>query len=152
MAWAAATVGGVVGWMIGLKAGRNFVTGRGPLRSLRVAAVARGERVFERYPVTAIIMSPSWVAGIHGVRPRVYQPVNALSAALWAGGIGLSAYLIGPAVLDFVSDLGAGHWRGRGGRDRRLLRAGDPPAQTTARASGGANEPQPGATARSGSS
>lgn len=106
VAWAAATLGGIVGWMIGLKAGRNLLTGRGPLRSLRVAAVARGERVFERYPVTAIILSPSWIAGIHGVRSRVYQPVNALSAALWAGGIGLGAYLIGPTVLDFVSDLG----------------------------------------------
>lgn len=152
VAWAAATVGGVVGWMIGLKAGRSLVTGRGPLRSLRVAAVARGERVFERYPVTAIILSPSWIAGIHGVRSRVYQPVNALSAALWAGGIGLSAYLIGPTVLDVVSDLGfvtgtavvvvivACFVLEIGRRRRRRARRG------------GATGQQPGATARSGSS
>ena len=152
VAWAGATLGGAVGWMIGLKAGRNLLTGRGPLRSLRLAAVARGERVFERYPVTAIILSPSWIAGIHGVRARVYQPVNALSAALWAGGIGLSAYLIGPAVLDFVGDLGLVtgtvvvvvlvgclvlEIRRRRRRRGRVA---------------GTDEPQAGATARSGSS
>ena len=29
-----------------------------------------------------------------------------LSSALWAGGIGLGAYYVGPPVLDFVGDLG----------------------------------------------
>lgn len=106
VAWAAATAGGVIGWLIGLKAGRAFLIAPGPLLSLRVKAVKRGEEVFERYPVIAIVLTPSWIAGIHRVRGAVYQPTNAISAALWAAGIGFGAYLIGPAVVDLVDDWG----------------------------------------------
>jgi membrane protein DedA with SNARE-associated domain len=106
IAWFGAAVGGVVGWVIGLKAGRALVTARGPLRRLRLHAVARGEDVFRRYPVIAIVLTPSWIAGIHRVRAALYLPVNAIGAALWAVGIGLSAYLAGPTVIDFVGDLG----------------------------------------------
>lgn len=106
VAWAAATAGGVVGWLIGLKAGRAFLTAPGPLYSLRLGAVRRGERIFERYAVVAVLLTPSWVAGIHRVRPSVYHPTNAISAAVWASGLGLGAYLAGPVVLDFFNDLG----------------------------------------------
>jgi len=106
VAWVAATAGGVVGWVIGLKAGRAVLTGPGPFRSLRIGAVARGERVFARHPVTAIILTPPWIAGIHRVRGSIYQPTNAVSAAIWAAGIGFGAFLIGPAIVDFVDDFG----------------------------------------------
>lgn len=107
VAWAAATGGGIVGWFIGRGAGRALVTAPGPLHAMRVRAVERGERVFTRYPVIAIVLTPSWVAGINAVRARVYHPTNAVSAAVWAAGIGLGAYLVGPTVVDAVGDLGA---------------------------------------------
>lgn len=106
VAWGAATVGGIGGWLLGMRLGRTVVTAPGPLRHMRVAAVDRGERVFGRMPVTAILLTPSWVAGIHKVRPLVYLPVNAVSAALWAGGIGGAAYALGPSVIDAVNDAG----------------------------------------------
>jgi membrane protein DedA with SNARE-associated domain len=106
VAWVAATVGGIVGWMIGLKAGRAVLVAPGPLRHARISAVARGEMVFARFAVIAIVMTPSWIAGIHRVGAAVYLPTNAAAAALWAGGIGLGAYFIGPTVIDFVQDLG----------------------------------------------
>jgi membrane protein DedA with SNARE-associated domain len=106
IAWFGAAVGGVVGWVIGLKAGRALITARGPLRRLRLHAVARGEDVFRRYPVIAIVLTPSWIAGIHRVGAAIYLPVNAIGAAIWAVGIGLGAYLAGPTVIDFVDDLG----------------------------------------------
>lgn len=106
VAWIAATVGGIVGWLIGLKAGRAVLVAPGPLHSLRVGAVARGERVFERHPVIAILVTPAWIAGIHRVRGAVYQPINVLSAAIWAAVIGFGVYVIGPAVDDFVDDFG----------------------------------------------
>jgi membrane protein DedA with SNARE-associated domain len=105
-AWVGATVGGVVGWAVGLKAGRALLTAPGPLERARLAAVRRGEEIFERWPVAAILVTPAWIAGIHRVRNRVYQPTNAISAAMWAAGIGFGAYLIGPAIVDFVGDLG----------------------------------------------
>jgi membrane-associated protein len=106
VAWLSATAGGIVGWVIGLKAGRALLTGPGPLRRLRVRAVQQGERVFARQPVLAILLAPAFVAGIHRVRTSVYLLVNAVGAALWAAGIGLAAYWAGPPVVDAVGDLG----------------------------------------------
>ena len=108
VAWAAATIGGILGWAIGLKAGRGLLTAPGPLHGPRLRAVQRGERVFERYAVIAVLLTPSWIAGINKVRSSVFQPTNAAAAALWAGGIGVGAYLAGPAVTDVVDDFGTG--------------------------------------------
>jgi membrane protein DedA with SNARE-associated domain len=106
VAWIAATLGGIAGWLIGMIAGRTVVTARGPLRRLRLGAVERGEEVFSRFPVMAILLTPSWVAGIHRVRTAIYLPINAASAALWALGFGLGAYVIGPSVIELASDFG----------------------------------------------
>lgn len=106
VAFAAAAVGGVVGWMIGMIGGRTLVTAPGPLLKARMAAVRRGDEVFERHPVVAILLTPAWVAGIHRVRTDVYLILNLIGAAVWAAGIGLAAYWIGPSVIDFVGDLG----------------------------------------------
>ncbi len=106
VAWIGATVGGVAGWLIGMKAGRAVLTTRGPLHGMRGKALARGDEVFERHPVLGVLLTPSWIAGIHRVRKRLYVPVNAAAAALWAVGIGLGAFFVGPAVVDVVDDVG----------------------------------------------
>lgn len=107
VAWLAATVGGIAGWLGGRKGGRTVLTARGPLRAMRVRAVARGEALFARHPVAAILLTPSWIAGINRARPALYLSLNAASAAVWAGGIGLGAYVAGPAVIEVVDDVGA---------------------------------------------
>ena len=106
VAWVAASLGGTAGWLIGLKAGRAILTARGPLLHLRLRAVERGEEVFDRYPVLAIIVCPTWVAGIHRVGPVLFNVVDVLSALVWAVGIGLGAYFVGPAIIDAAQDLG----------------------------------------------
>jgi membrane protein DedA with SNARE-associated domain len=106
VAWLGATVGGMAGWLAGLLGGRAVVTAHGPLHSARIKAVQRGEEVFARHPVLAIYLTPSWVAGIHRPPTSTYLIVNVLTSLLWAGGIGLGAYVVGPPVLDFVADLG----------------------------------------------
>ncbi len=105
-AFAGATAGGVAGWWIGLKAGRGVLAGPGPLRGMRLRALARGDDVFNRYAVIAILLTPSWIAGISRVNTTVYQVTNVVSAAVWAVGIGLTAYVAGPPVVDLVSDAG----------------------------------------------
>ncbi|MGZ4295217.1 MAG: DedA family protein [Solirubrobacteraceae bacterium] len=108
VAWVSATMGGIIGWVVGRRAGRTILTARGPLHAGRLRAVQRGERIFERYAVIAVLLTPSWIAGIHRVRSRVYQPTNAAAAAVWAGAIGVGSYLAGPAVIEWVSDFGTG--------------------------------------------
>jgi membrane protein DedA with SNARE-associated domain len=106
VAWAAATAGGVAGWYIGMHAGRAVLTTTGPFHGARRRALARGEEVFKRWTVIAILLTPSWTAGILRVRARIYLPTNAAGALVWAVGIGLGAYLIGPAVVDVIDDVG----------------------------------------------
>ncbi len=106
VAWLGATCGGVVGWLIGMKGGRRVLTTRGPLHQMRQLALGRGDEVFQRYTIVAILLTPSWIAGIHRVGAVVYNLTNVISAFVWAAGIGVGAYLIGPAVVDFVGDLG----------------------------------------------
>ena len=106
VAFVGGTVGGIVGWLIGLKAGRTVLTAPGPLHRARIRALERGDRIFHRHVGIAVIITPAWVAGIHHVRARVYLPLNALAALIWAVGVGLGAYYLGPSIADFVGDLG----------------------------------------------
>lgn len=106
VAWLAATAGGAVGWWVGMKFGRGVLTTRGPFRRMRVNALKRGEEVFKRHAVVAIILTPSWIAGIHRVNARTYHLTNVITAAIWAVGIGLGAYFAGPVIIDAVSDVG----------------------------------------------
>lgn len=106
VAFVAAAGGGVVGWWAGLVAGRKLLSAPGPLLRLRLRTLERGEEVFARHPVIAILLTPAPIAGIHRVRPMVFLAVNTASALAWALGIGLGSYFIGPSVIDAVGDLG----------------------------------------------
>ena len=106
LAFLAATLGGITGWLVGLIAGRSVLTAPGPLRKARLHAVARGEQLFKRREVVAILLTPSWVAGINRSGVGIYMLTNAASAIVWAVVLGLGAYYAGPPVLDLVGDLG----------------------------------------------
>ena len=106
VAWAGASAGGTAGWIVGVKGGRGLLTAPGPLRHLRLAVIARGDRFYERYGPVAVMFTPSWVAGIHDMRWSRFLPANAISALTWALSIGLGAYLIGPSITDIAADAG----------------------------------------------
>jgi membrane protein DedA with SNARE-associated domain len=106
VAWAGASVGGTIGWIVGLKGGRGVLTAPGPLHHLRLALIARGDRFYARYGPIAVLFTPSWVAGIHAMRTSRFLPANAVSALAWALSIGLGAYFVGPSITDIVADAG----------------------------------------------
>lgn len=105
-AFAAAMIGGIVGWLVGLAGGRSLLTAPGPLRTMRLNAAARGEQLFRRMEVPAILLTPSWVAGINRSAPGIYLLTNALSALVWAVVLGVGAYFLGPPILDVFGDVG----------------------------------------------
>jgi membrane protein DedA with SNARE-associated domain len=105
-AWAGASVGGMGGWLLGLKGGRGLLTAAGPLHGLRLALIARGDRFYERFGAIAVLFTPSWMAGIHDMRWSRFLPANAVSALAWALGFGGGAYLIGPSITDVAADIG----------------------------------------------
>ena len=106
VAFMASVAGGLVGWSIGLKAGRSLLARPGPFVRQRRRALERGDEVFERYPAFAVLMTFSWMAGIHHVRASVYLIWNAVGALVWTLGIGLGAFFAGPPIVDFVDDAG----------------------------------------------
>lgn len=106
-AWIGAMLGGIVGWLVGLKAGRAVLTAPGPLHGIRLRAAEHGERLFRRMEILAILATPAWVAGINRSRPAIYLTANALSALfLWAAPLAIGAYYAGPVILDLFSDAG----------------------------------------------
>ena len=106
VAWLGATAGGIVGWAFGMVAGRSVLTAPGPLRSLRLDAVGKGEQAFKRFEALGVLFTPSWVAGIYRAGPVTYNLLNATSAAAWAVAIGVGAYYAGPPVLEVINDFG----------------------------------------------
>jgi membrane protein DedA with SNARE-associated domain len=106
VAWMGATAGGTVGWLVGLRAGRAVVAAPGPLYNVRMSALERGDRFYERFGPIAVFFTPSWVAGIHGMRARRFLPANAIAALVWALVVGVGAYFAGPPIVELVSDLG----------------------------------------------
>jgi membrane protein DedA with SNARE-associated domain len=106
VAWAGATAGGVAGWLIGRRGGRALGTVSGPFLRIRLAALARGERFFERYGALGVYLAPSWITGINGMRAARFLPLNAFWALVWTLVVGGGAYLIGPSIEDVVADLG----------------------------------------------
>lgn len=107
IAWLGAMLGGIIGWVIGRHAGRRLLTARGPLHRFRTKMLAHSEEVYFLHPSLAIVVTPSWAAGIENVPWRPYIPLNALSALLWAVPLGLGAYFLGASITtEFSSELG----------------------------------------------
>ena len=106
VAWFGAMVGGIAGWAIGLKGGRALMTRHGPLYRLRVRLLRQGDALYEKRGWLAVFVAPSWMAGISGMSARRFAAANAASAAVWALGIGLGAYVLGPSIGDLADDIG----------------------------------------------
>jgi membrane protein DedA with SNARE-associated domain len=106
VAWAGASAGGTLGWIVGVKGGRELLTAPGPLHRLRLALIGSGDRFYERFGLVAVLFTPSWVAGIHDMRWSRFLPANAISALAWALAVGLGAYVLGPSITDIAADAG----------------------------------------------
>ena len=106
VAWFGACAGGAAGWLIGLKGGRALMVRPGPLYRMRLRLVRQGDEIYERRGWLAVFFAPSWMAGISGMRAGKFLSLNALSALVWALGIGLGAYFAGPSIADLVDDFG----------------------------------------------
>jgi membrane-associated protein len=107
VAWAGAMAGGLGGWLIGLKGGRALMARPGPLHPLRLRMLRHGDAIYARRGwLLAVYLTPSWMAGVSGVRAARFVPANALASLVWALTIGGGAYLVGPSVADVVQDVG----------------------------------------------
>ncbi len=107
IAFLGAMIGGILGWLVGWQVGRRLLTAPGPLHRLRTRMLEHSEAVYFMHPAFAVVLTPSWAAGIEKVHWRQYAPLNALSALIWALPLGLGAFFLGRRVTtDFSDEIG----------------------------------------------
>jgi membrane protein DedA with SNARE-associated domain len=107
IAWLGAMLGGIIGWVVGWQAGRRLLTAPGRLLHFRTKMLKHSETVYYLHPALAIVLTPSWAAGIEKVRWRLYVPLNACSALIWALPLGLGAYFLGSHITtEFSNEIG----------------------------------------------
>jgi membrane protein DedA with SNARE-associated domain len=100
---AGSIVGGIVGYILGLKGGRAAWSAPGPLYRRRLEALESGEKVFAKYGALAAFLVPMWLLGIMRMPWRSFLLWNALAAVVWTLAGGLGGYFIGPAVTPLLS-------------------------------------------------
>ena len=105
-AFIGATIGGTFGWLVGMRVGADMAARPGPLYRWRLRALRSGERFYNRWGVVAVFLTPSWIAGVNRMKPLRFLAANAVSAAVWALGIGLATYFAGPSLAEIVGDIG----------------------------------------------
>jgi undecaprenyl-diphosphatase len=104
----ASALGGCVGYELGLRGGRSLLTMRGPLHHHRQRELERGQRLVERYGPVAVMVAPTWVAGIFKMGWRRFLPWDAIAALVWTLVAGLGGYFVGPPIADVLKAANAG--------------------------------------------
>jgi membrane protein DedA with SNARE-associated domain len=103
----ASTVGGELGFALGRRGGRPLIERYRHVFSIRAEAVARGDRLFERYGAVTVFLArflfgmrvlASLLAGALHMPWRKFAVFNFLGAAVWVTAICEAGYLFG------------GHW------------------------------------------
>jgi membrane protein DedA with SNARE-associated domain len=91
-------VGGLAGYGIGGRWGRQFVEHAGPALEWRKKAVAKGEEVYQKWGRAAVFVTPSLVSGILAMKFRQFVVWNFLAGAVFVVGVGSGAYGAGKVV------------------------------------------------------
>jgi membrane protein DedA with SNARE-associated domain len=115
LAWAAATVGNIIGFVIGRQAGHQLVVRHGARVGITGARLARVQAGFERYGAWLLIAArfivvlrslSGIVAGTLAMTWPRFLVFNAVGAALWVGWWGLMSYWLGGKMFRLIHGLG----------------------------------------------
>jgi membrane protein DedA with SNARE-associated domain len=117
VAAAAAIVGDNIGYFLGARLGRRFLERRGWFRERRLAALRRGDELFENHGGKAVFLGrwiavlriwAAWLAGMSSMPWRSFLLWNALGGIAWATCFGLLGYFGGAAAAHVVARIGIG--------------------------------------------
>lgn len=106
----AATIGGCIGYWIGMKGGRRLVLRFGRYVRIGEPELARMEAGFSRYSNWFVTFARFFevlrqlngvVAGIAGMRLKYFLPANVAGALLWTGVWGLGSWRLGRHIKDY---------------------------------------------------
>jgi len=113
----AAIVGDSIGYMIGARFGRRLLTRPGRGQARRIAAMQRGDELFERHGAKAVFFGrwiaglriwAAWLAGMTTMPYRRFLLFNALGGICWALCFGLIGYFGGEAAAHIITRVGVG--------------------------------------------
>jgi len=104
VATAAGELGGLLGYAIGLRWGREIMEHPGARQASRQHLVEKGERAYARWGRLAVFFTPAIISGTARMRHGQFVIWNLLAAFLFAVAVGLSSYGLGR--------IATGHWSG----------------------------------------
>jgi membrane-associated protein len=118
VAIAAAVLGALLGYAVGLRWGRELLGRWAWFERVTKKGVERSQEFFDRHGSKAVFLGRfvpvvratlGWMAGIGAMRLRSFLLWNIAGAVAWGLLIGLLAYYLGQAVVDAIErDLGIG--------------------------------------------
>ena len=85
-------VGGLGGFRIGYRWGRELVERPGPALEWRKKAVTKGEEVYQKWGRAAVFVTPSIVSGVLEMRFRQFVVWNFLAGTVFVVSVGAGAY------------------------------------------------------------
>jgi membrane protein DedA with SNARE-associated domain len=115
LASAAAIIGDNIGFAIGRKGGRRLFMRPGPFHAQRLRVIEIGEPFFARHGPKAVFLgrwvsglriASAWLAGMNGMRWRLFLPWNALGGILWASTVGFGVYALGKVAENVFTVVG----------------------------------------------
>jgi membrane protein DedA with SNARE-associated domain len=113
----AAIVGDNIGYLLGARFGRRLLTRPGRTYEHRMAALRRGDELFDRHGAKAVFFGrwiaglrvwAAWLAGMTTMPWRSFLLWNALGGIAWAVWFGLLGYFGGEAAAHVVARVGLG--------------------------------------------
>ena len=95
VATVAGEAGGIAGYAIGRRWGRQLLERPGRHRASREKLEERGERLYARWGWLAVFVTPAIVSGTAKMRPYRFAVWNLLDSLGWTASVAASAYGIG---------------------------------------------------------
>lgn len=103
-AWLGALAGGQIGWVVGVHGLRRLLNAPGPLLKIRQNLLHHSDRIYRRHHTLAVLVTPSWTAGLHRTAWRHFFFLSALATLLWAGALAEGAFWIGSSLTNNIAD------------------------------------------------
>jgi membrane-associated protein len=91
-------VGGLGGFRIGYRWGRELLERPGPAMEWRKKAVAKGEEVYQKWGRAAVFVTPSIVSGALEMKFRQFVVWNFLAGTVFVVGVAAGTYGVGKVV------------------------------------------------------
>ena len=85
-------IGGLVGYAVGFRWGRDIMNHPGPLLLRRQQAVATGEALYAKWGRLAVFFTPCMVSGIAKMKLAQFAVWNLLAGAVYVLSVGPAAY------------------------------------------------------------